>query len=345
MFIAGEGGKDEWVISQEGDRRKNIGWAAEALRTLTGRDVGLYRAGKGPALTAAEKTLKRVAPDWAGGLTKRTDTIARKERIYGQRDRLYAISQEEFLTENPDGSVSLNQQGIDARIGEIDDLIRLRTEIQTLVSDLFDWITKTSSALRTAIKRVTGAMGRAKDKSPAKKGYAKRLGGYRAALSALGEAGPEVDLDREDQRLSLLELQGERAAVAGTTAPVSGGGVDTSPEGVARAAAEQFASFQANRAEMFGSFGQNFIGVGGTVTSLTGAAGLRYFGGGQADGMGGVLGAAGGSGSVGAIGAGRGSAIADGSAGVMITNNYEAPPPDPHTWSQSLAWEIRTAVG
>jgi len=34
MYVAGEGGKDEWVISQEGDRRQNIGWAMQALQAL-----------------------------------------------------------------------------------------------------------------------------------------------------------------------------------------------------------------------------------------------------------------------------------------------------------------------
>jgi hypothetical protein len=345
MFIAGEGGKDEWVISQEGDRRKNIGWAMEALKTLTGRDVGLYRKGKGPRLLGAERRLSKIAPGWGSGLSRKSSEIERKERIYGQRDREFSISSEEFLTDNPDGSVSLNQAGIDKRVSELNTLISLREEIQRLVSDLFSWITSTSALLRKAITKVSGAMSRTKRGSDARKGYAKRLGGYREALSALSEAAPEVDLDREDERLSLLELNAEKSAILGTTVPSSAGGGDTSPEGVARAAAEQVASFQANRAELFGSFGQNFIGIGGTVTPLTAAAGMRYLGGGQSDGGLGILGAAGGSGMVSAAGAGRGSAISDGVGGVIITNNYQAPPPDPHTWSQSLAWEIRTAVG
>lgn len=47
LFIAGEGGKDEWVISQEGDRRQNIGYAMQALETLTGKPIQGFAAGKG----------------------------------------------------------------------------------------------------------------------------------------------------------------------------------------------------------------------------------------------------------------------------------------------------------
>lgn len=34
MYVAGEGGKAEWVVSQEGDRKKNIGFALDALQSL-----------------------------------------------------------------------------------------------------------------------------------------------------------------------------------------------------------------------------------------------------------------------------------------------------------------------
>ena len=34
MYVAGEGGKAEWVVSQEGNRKKNIGFALDALQSL-----------------------------------------------------------------------------------------------------------------------------------------------------------------------------------------------------------------------------------------------------------------------------------------------------------------------
>jgi len=52
VFIAGEGGKDEWVISQEGDRKKNIGYAIEALTALGAQGFklgGRVRRSKGQA--------------------------------------------------------------------------------------------------------------------------------------------------------------------------------------------------------------------------------------------------------------------------------------------------------
>ena len=105
------------------------------------------------------------------------------------------------------------------------------------------------------------------------------------------------------------------------------------------------ALFNQQRADLFAGFGQNFIGAGGAITDLSAAAGFRYFGGGQSDGDLGVLGAAGGAagpgaGVLGGAGAGAGGA----GGGVSIVNNYAAPPPDPHTWSQNLAWEVRTVV-
>lgn len=45
VYIAGEGGRDEWVISQEGPRQANIGYAVEALTALTGKRVGLFSRG------------------------------------------------------------------------------------------------------------------------------------------------------------------------------------------------------------------------------------------------------------------------------------------------------------
>lgn len=43
--VYGEGKKTEWWVSQEGNRKKNIGYAMEALQSLTGRRLSMFRDG------------------------------------------------------------------------------------------------------------------------------------------------------------------------------------------------------------------------------------------------------------------------------------------------------------
>ena len=363
FFVAGEGNLDEWVISQEGDRQKNIGWAVEALESLTGRKVEFNRRGRrGPdpfdrrkarrTEKAMNKAMKKVPAGWQGYLNSQTDRISRLEREYGQMDRDFNFTEEEFLVEHEDGSITLDQGAVDQRLSELSQLRSMRQKIIDAVNELIVWIKKQRRPIERAIramKKAAGAAGNAMN--PTKRSrFTSQANTWQSGLNALLGAIPDLELDNKDNALDLKELDLERDAVLAMSGQVKGPDTDSptgepTAEQIAQGVAEQMALFNQQRADLFAGFGQNFIGAGGAITDLSAAAGFRYFGGGQSDGDLGVLGAAGGAagpgaGVLGGAGAGAGGA----GGGVSIVNNYAAPPPDPHTWSQNLAWEVRTVV-
>jgi hypothetical protein len=355
MFIAGEGGKDEWVISQEGDRAKNTAWAIEALEALTGKQVAMFRGGGRPSKAKLQKARGKLKnTKWATGLETRTRQIEQLETEYGQKERRYSIGDDEYLINRDDGSVEVNTAVINSRISELDDLIKLKNNLEKKVRDLISWIEDTSAKLLTTI-RLLRALAKKGNKATRKR-YTKEADRYSEARTAMDDVVPDLRNDLADLGIDVEELQFEKSRIEGyrddgKAAPspggdTGGGGPGTTPatpEEIARAAREQIEAFNSSRSSLFAGFGQNFIGAGGAITPLVEASGLRYFGAGMS-GAGGVLGAGGGSGAATAAGGGYGSAVNAGAGGVIITNNYAAPPPDPHTWSQGLAWEIRTAV-
>lgn len=82
-------------------------------------------------------------------------------------------------------------------------------------------------------------------------------------------------------------------------------------------------AFNAQRQELFSQFGSNFVGAGARgVSQLAGIAGVRNFG---------------------AV-PGEDHSIVGNSGGNTnhITNNFAAPPPDPHTWTKQQALEVKT---
>jgi hypothetical protein len=190
------------------------------------------------------------------------------------------------------------------------------------------------SRLKKALKAATGTKGKgAKARKKAAESYRAQIRDY---TSRRGEwAGKEQDIgfDLEDATIDLRSLQGERNEVLGTKSvlpdpePVDEGDVPDVPdvpdidapsdpgtpdasdpsspietaapsaEDIARGVAQQFASFQQGRADLFGSFGGNFVrstipvGMGG---DLQNAAGTRFFGAGEGGTDGGVLAGGGG---------------------------------------------------
>jgi hypothetical protein len=355
LFIAGEGGKDEWVISQEGDRRKNIGWAVEALEQLTGRAVGLHKSGKGSA--AVKRAKAKLPGKWQTKVTRETTKIDRMERAYGQQEREADFTDEEFLVSNDDGSITIDQRAVTRRLNELEQLRRSRKKIYDAVAALLRWIKTSERPIRQAIKalrKAAGGQGKSKagkKKAAAYRGQARE---YEGGLNALLGAVPDLGLDLEDQRLNLAELDNERAAIGDLDSQTRPPDVDPNetPEGLAALAAAQLAELQQNRREMFASFGGNFISAGASLSDLDATAGFRYFGAGQGDGGAGVLASAGGTtaslfsaaGAEPGAGAGGGAGGSD-RAPVQIVNNYAAPPPDPHSWSAGIAWELRAGVG
>ncbi len=224
--------------------------------------------------------------------------------------------------------------------------------------------------LRRAVKAATsGKKGKAsKARKKAAESYRAQIRDYLSRRKEWEGKEQEIGFDLEDAGIDLTALTGERAGVLGTKAvpqeppdtpdPADAGdpdaplgtdpspaddgpGGDTAPteasaptaEDIARGVAQQFATFQQSRADLFSSFGGNFIrstvpvGFGG---DLQNAAGTRYFGGGSSGTDGGVL--AGGGGEA-------------GGPSVVQNIHFTAPtPPDPHVFTAASLHELQAAL-
>ena len=378
-FVAGEGSLPEWVISQEGDRRANIGYALDALRTLTGRDVHMHRGGKGRPKRDLSKKAGRAAEN--RGLTRSVrradrgfpdfeDAIQNLERTYDLRNRRADLDENDVLVELEDGSVVVDEKAQADRVGELEGLAKVRRQIRDKINAYRLKVNAAVRAYSAAIGRLDGLLKAASGKARKKErgGYRAKRAEYLARRKELRGVSADLNFDRQDAAIDLSELEAELGAArgakgsaapaepadpppaAGGDGPSSSSGGDTSStpdtpaetpssepaaptaEQIAEAAAALFAGFQQNRADLFGSFGSNFV-VGspsGDPTSL--AAGARYFG---ATGAG--IGAERGTSPVGASGGGDTLG-----GGVTVVNHFAAPPPDPHTWAAGVGYELKT---
>lgn len=359
--VFGEGAKTEWWISQEGDRRTNIGWAVEALRELTGRNVVFARSGRRskrkspPKPVLKEGTnagIKRSIARAGAGMKGFERDIQRMERQYDQKDREYGMSEEEFVTENDDGSATLNDEAVQQRLRELGSLHALRKRIKEKVQAYKDAVANAISTYERAISRLTRAIRAAKGSARGKErgGYLAQRAGYSTRVAELKDVARDLDLDLEDNRLDLLEIEGEGASVRGQTgraAPDSGGtGGDTGGSGdsgggetetggetatappsaadIAAAAYADFQAFTGARAALFSSFGSNFMSREGLAAMLLGsapatsqAAGLRAFG----------------------------AVPGSGGTSIQITNNFGGGPAEPGTWAQQQRFAVESAMG
>lgn len=354
-FIAGEGAKDEWVISQEGNRSDNVGWAVEALQTLTGKQVGLFKKGKGkkkapkPKLSKKNAALVRSAGRKEKGLARYERQIQNLEKEYDILDRKVGDGDEsDFMVEHEDGSITVDETKRSQLQANLKKLIDKR-------QDIYDVIKKYRNAVRMAIKRLRKAIAKlekalkaaaGKRRSKERAGYKETIADYKDRIKDLIELGGDpakgnsldgndLGYELQDNQIDLDELWAEYnewGDAKGSPPPdnSSGGGGGGSEGGtataeeIAAAAQAQLASFNASRADLFSSFGSNFTPAGrdpfeGTAGS---GAGMRFYGGASAP---------------------AGAAGADGGTTINIENNYQSGPGDPHTWSQQQRFEIEAA--
>ncbi len=305
--IAGEGSLDEWIVSQEGDRHANIGYAVEALQALTGRNIAFYRRGgkhKGkkrkptPTLTSRDnRAIKRSVGRGEAGISTFERDIQQLEREYTQADRRFGISEEVLLIEREDGSTTVDQGALNTRLSELDALIRLRDQIKEKIEAYRRQVAKLVRALNDAIRKLNKALGAAKGRSRRKERakYRDEIATYQDRIGELRNTHEDLGLDVVDQQIDLQELGAERAAVASTTGvaapPVSPADppdsplapeqqLPPSPAAIAAAALEQFTVFQASRAQLFSAHGQNFARAGtNPYAGETGlAAANRFYG-------------------------------------------------------------------
>ncbi len=229
LFVAGEGDKDEWVISQEGDRSANISWAKQALETLTGKRVRFHRGGthrkrkKPPPIprhsvaSVIGKTGQRSISRGETGIKNFERDIQRFEREYSQAERTFNLSDEEIVIENDDGSIVIDQEALKKRSGEIDDLITKRQRIKKLIEDYQKTLADLVTTYQNAIKRLSAALGKAKGKVNPKDRtiYTNEIESYTARIGEIQDLARDLDLDIQDQKIDITELQNEKDALDG----------------------------------------------------------------------------------------------------------------------------------
>lgn len=283
------------------------------------------------------------------------DQLARIDDLgkdYGLQERRNDLTDEVLI----DDKGAVNEGDVRRRVAELAKLLKIRRQIRDRMRDAQRVARRAVKTYLTLISRTKAALAAArKSKSKSRKSaissYQKALSGYREALDEWRGKRKDIGYDLQDAGLDIEALKGERDAVAGTKPepkdPDLGGGGDSgeaspdpvqlpaSPEDIARAAAEQFASFQASRADLFGSFGSNFTRGGADPFASDGAraAGMRFFGGGSGGADGGVVAAAG------------GAPAAPSAAQVTVNNYFTSPtPPNPHELAAATGHEIRALV-
>jgi hypothetical protein len=367
--VYGEGAKDEWWISQEGDKRKNIGWAVEALQSLTGKGVAFFRSGgkKGGSRKAAPK-IKPVIPTARHDAQKRSvrgteagikdfeRDIQRMERKYDQEDRRYGQSEEILVVENDDGTTYIDKDAIGQRAGELNSLHAMRQKIKDKYEDYKSKVQAAISVYSAAIARLTKAIKAASGSKRQKErsGYLAERQSYSERVGELRDLAKDLDLDIGDQDLDLGDIEVERASVLGTKAPAppadssssvaagdTGGSSDSGPsvdsgsaDTTAAAAAPSPLDIAAAALADFANFNSArqslFSNMGDNYMSREGLAAL-------------LMGTAPATMQAAGLRA-FGAMPAEGTT-VNITNNFGGGPTSPQTWAQQQQFAVESALG
>lgn len=334
-----------------------------------GGQVGKGKGGKasaGPAVAVAEPagpvTVASMGPleahlgrDGGKFVAHAEGKLSSLEADYTYWDRRFNLSEEEFIVEGDDGSPVLNREAIKRRVGELRKLLAIRKAIVEIRNREIAFAKKTIELLRPVIAQLKKGLSAAKSKEAREKWrdaiqkYTGQLTNWKGQLGGWQTDRRERVLDRDEvqQQIEALmpggSVEGEYdAQMADFLTGLEGGdeggsesgdGGKATPEEIAEAAKQQLAEFQSQRSSLYGEFGSNFVPAG-TVpfqTPQQQAAGMAFYG------------AAGGSAPtslpelVKAASGGKG-----GKAGVEINveQNFAAPPPDAHTWTKSVIFEL-----
>jgi SLT domain-containing protein len=278
------------------------------------------------------------------------DALASAERNsenYSYLDRKFGLSDEELIDED---TGQVDTVAVRKRAEELRKLIDVRRVIAERLATARTVAQRVVKTYGTLMRRLRQARGRVKGKKSfvtARRAYYDNLiSTYRERRTEWQGKSREAFTNLRDARLDIEELTGERADVLGTRAPAADapdvadpggdvdGGADTSeavqappsPAEVAAQAIAQFASFQAARADLFGSYGANFRSAGaGPLDAVGQAAGTRFYGGSTGGTDGGVL-------------AGAGAAITQ---NVYLMGPQ---PADPHTFTATSLHELKALI-
>ena len=221
--VYGEGKKDEWWISQEGDRTANRGWLREAAQALGGRVEFFRGGGKKPVKPLVDKGVAARAVAGAdSGIENYSRDLDRMARDYGQKLRKFDQSQETILVEHDDGSVTVDEGQQQKRKGELEQLIAYqRDKIRAKLVAYQAAIENAVTTYRKWIGKLDKAITRA-SKGRGKKVHGREVSGYKTLrqkyaerVGELQDLGRDLDLDITDVDLDIGDLEQELGDVVG----------------------------------------------------------------------------------------------------------------------------------
>lgn len=330
--------------------------------------------GSGPSIAPAEPSgpvhVSEMGPleahlgaDGGKFVARQEGHLSDLEADYSYWERRFNLSEEEFIVEGKNGEPILNREAIKRRVTELKKLLSIRKAIIAVRNREIAFAKKTIELMRPVIKALKQGLGAAQSKEAREKwrdalekyrgqmsSWKGQLGGWRSdlreritdrdevvgQLKALAPGG-SVETEFEDQLATFAEGDG------GDGGGDLGGGEEggetpegaPTPEQIAAAAREQLDEFQAQRQSLYGEFGSNFVPAGtvpfGSPTQQ--AAGMANYG---------VLGASAQGGIQALVAAAKADGATPGGGGVLfqVKQDFAAPPPDPHTWTKSVLFEL-----
>lgn len=323
VFVAGEGSADEWVISQEGDRKKNLGWAMEAVSALGGDSMEFNKLGRGRVAMYrnghSARKIKKTSP-----LTGRVEshTGAQWRKIEAQARNLVKGAGSLGSTDpNTESEWALEAAKFD---GAPDD---------TIATAIGNWRKMRLKGLSAALLGQLGVAwskyGTDKDKLQhwrdelKLKGKSKSIVRRRTvAAQKLAEAVQKTTDDRSTAGgfyTQLAELLKPPDSTDGGDGGDGGDGSGSTPApSIEQRVYDEIQSFVGARRSAITSFSSNFSPADVGFASMSPGVAMS--------------------------GASSSGALAASGAQVRIVNNYQAPPEDPHSWSAGLAYELKAAL-
>jgi hypothetical protein len=156
------------------------------------------------------RALNHTQTDRVGEYNRIIAKIADDQKVYGQRERLYNMTDEKLL----DDQGNVDEAAVKHRAGELLNLRKISQRIYDAEKRARLIAQRVVKSYQTIIGRLSGSLKHAKKKDRAGiqsqiKGYQGKLGEWRSTLHDLG-------FDVEDRRLDLLEVSNEYATVTGT---------------------------------------------------------------------------------------------------------------------------------
>lgn len=287
---------------------------------------------------------------------------------YAYSDRRFNLTDEVLI--DPDTG-AVNAKAVKARGEELRKLLNLRKAAKKKTDHALAVARKVAKSYATIVARMKRARAAistrkgkgAKDRAAKRakytegiKDYSERLSGWRAKIRTGREDSRNAGLDVAEARKELASVLGTTATPEGDTTGDTTDGAQTASDGAdtggsssgdggtadpgeAPASAESIAaqvsaaleSFNSQRGDLYSAFGSNFTTAATNGAAAQAAAigeGIRNYGAGGAS-----------------AAFDAGSDVGGGGPATVnnVTNNFAAPPPDPHTWAKGQEFELNAS--